>query len=183
MFRAAEESFNHTIRPNPTTADLITLARSEIKEYFGKQSPAYVGVHVRRGDRKTMSWQFKDNFVPLENYAESVKATISRLDPSSRTRSAVYIASDSPEAQDDLINLLPDSTPVFSLTQSKKRRLRELASPAAYFQDKFNLLSKADRIRLTRGMIVDFAMISGAWRKHDEHVTPYGVVCTITYVT
>lgn len=129
-----------------------------------------------------MSWQFRDAYVPLENYAESIKTTIARLYPSSRTPSSVYIASDSPRAHDDLIALLPKGTRIFSLAKSKKSGLRTLASPAEYHQDKFNELPNGDRVKLTRGMIVDFAMLSGAWRGYEEKIVPYGTVCTITLV-
>jgi len=40
-------------------------------------------------------------------------------------------------------------------------------------------LPEADRVRLTKGMIVDFALLSGLWAWHDD-LKPGAVICGIS---
>jgi len=56
-----------------------------------------------------------------------------------------------------------------------------LASPGEYFQDNFKQLDEDVRVQATRGMIVDFAVLSGAWAD-DGDLIPEGTVCTVSSV-
>ena len=64
-------------------------------------------------------------------------------------------------------------------TIADNSELRGLASQREYVQKEFNEESEEDRIRLTRGMIVDFAMLSGLWAWEGELV-PGATICTLT---
>jgi hypothetical protein len=197
IFQLAVTSFNETIRPNAHMAKLIHTARAEMKDKLrstaekqksqtekGKDanaySPSYIGVHVRRGDQKAKSWAFHNGFVPIANYAQAILETWSRLFPSSPSPSTVYIASDSPSAQRELVNALPQ-TSVLSLSLSANPELRALASQREYKQEDFGGLGEEERVNATRGMIVDFAMVNGMWTWQDD-VVPEATICTIAYV-
>lgn len=200
IYRHAEESLLQTIRPNAFNARLIRAARSELRDLIIAQSPKsdlrYAGVHIRRGDRKPMSWKFKDTvYVPTANYLSGAASLSQRLDPS-RPGSApawAYIASDSPLAEQEFISSTKDESytgPAFktySLISSKKEELRALASRKVYVQAEFNEGVGLDggRVEATRGVIVDFALFSGAWAwmdvgEEEERVRPLGVVCTMS---
>jgi hypothetical protein len=56
-----------------------------------------------------------------------------------------------------------------------------LASRKEYVQKEFAALDEEGRVNATRGVIVDFAMISGMWR-WKEDAAPEATVCTIKYV-
>lgn len=128
-----------------------------------------------------MSWRYKDGYVPISEYTQAVNATNIRLFADGQANVPVYIASDSPSAQSELIDALPSSTPILSLAQSGLRELNEVASHKEYVQEEFNGLGDADRVSLTRGAVVDFAMISGMWFTADQPV-PRATICTLTYV-
>jgi len=197
IFHSALVSFNETIRPNAHTAKLIRTARAEMNglsrsispnqtsnaastqraEDTNIHLPSYIGVHVRRGDLHATSWAFHKGYVPIINYAQAALATWSRLFPSS-SPSTIYIASDSPSAERELSDALPSNTSVLSLSRSANPELRTLASPKEYVQSEFAGLGEEERINATRGMIVDFAMVSGMWAWPDD-VIPDATVCTI----
>lgn len=146
-----------------------------------------------------MSWKFKDTvYVPTANYLSGAASLSQRLDPS-RPGSApawAYIASDSPLAEQEFISSTKDESytgPAFktySLISSKKEELRALASRKVYVQAEFNEGVGLDggRVEATRGVIVDFALFSGAWAwmdvgEEEERVRPLGVVCTMRSVS
>lgn len=217
IFERARESLTHTIRPNAATGSLIRSLRTELTSLFPSPLPShsaiinsddtvaleadpglYLGVHVRKGDRKTKSWRYHGQPIPMEEYAKATLNTLARLFPSNSTDesdvaadstnpadeglpSVIYLASDDPTSYDSLTTLLPPHVTVFSLAQSKEPALKPLASPREYRQSEFNELEETERIRLTTGMIVDFAMLTGLWAWQDE-LLPAGVVCGIAYV-
>ncbi|TFK42000.1 hypothetical protein BDQ12DRAFT_677505 [Crucibulum laeve] len=178
IYKAAAESFSSTIRPNADTAALIRLARGELKDLVGPDSP-YIAVHIRQGDRKPSSFEFHGKFVPIENFAQAASDAAARLaeDPDVQVDPVVFLASDSPAVRDEFSEFSPSFT--VSLAQSQDERLRVLASPEEYHQKDFNELDKETRVIATRGMIVDFALISGMWAWEGD-ITPDAVVCTIS---
>lgn len=179
-----------TIRPNAQNAALIRSARQEITASLpdadlpDAQDGIYIGVHIRRGDRKAEAWPNRDSYVPIENYKEAVESTWERLIPSSpspltQSSPVIWLASDSPEARKNFTRSpLPDDTKLFSLDRSSSEELRSLASPADYVQGEFGAMAYEDRVQLTRGAIVDFAMLSGMWAWEDE-ACPKASVCTL----
>ena len=90
-----------------------------------------------------------------------------------------YIASDSHAGAHEFASAFPPSTAVFSLDSSTNPDLRALAPQGEYVQEEFNELDEADRIRLTRGMVVDLALLSGLWAWPGE-VVPGANICTLT---
>ncbi|TFK86923.1 hypothetical protein K466DRAFT_586796 [Polyporus arcularius HHB13444] len=88
----------------------------------------------------------------------------------------MWLASDSPPASREFVAAFPTATAVFSLAHSTKSELRGLAPVHEYVQAEFDRESLDERIRLTRGMIVDLAMLSGLWSWPGE-VVPGAVVC------
>ncbi|KAJ6502634.1 hypothetical protein DFH09DRAFT_1051437 [Mycena vulgaris] len=200
MYNFAWQSFQKTIRPNAHSAELIQWARQELLEkltahyqnprsFKGVQDdgPAmgYLGVHIRRGDR-TRTWHVYDQpYVPISDYVDGVVEAWSRLGlelsaDNNLVQPFVYIASDSPAAEKDFAaSFSPER--VFSLSGSKREELRTLASPGDYFQDDFKKLEEDVRITATRGMIVDFAVLSGAWSEPGDLI-PDGTVCAVSSV-
>ncbi|TFY82435.1 hypothetical protein EWM64_g1571, partial [Hericium alpestre] len=193
IFVRSRTSMTQTIRPNAATAALIRSARKELASLLPLTTPSspknigsddgtpsipdpgrYIGVHIRRGDRTGLSWKYVDKYLPIEAYAEEVSNTWTRLfqDNTTDYSSApiVYVAADDPAALEELQPLLPEHTTVFSLAGSSNSELRELASPRPYVQTDFEKLEPDERKRLTRGMVVDFALLNGLWAWDDEVV-------------
>jgi hypothetical protein len=177
-----------TIRPNTATAALIHSARTELASFLGvdsNDSPStgqYQSIHARRGDGKGSSWKHHDMNVPIEEYSAAGNAAWTRLFRSAGNRApqAVYLASDDPDVFEALQSQLEPGSRIFSLSRSENSDLQSIASPAPYFQDNFAALPEADRVRFTRGMIVDFALLSGLWAWRDD-LKPGAVICGIRY--
>jgi hypothetical protein len=138
-------------------------------------------VHLRRGDRHAKSWRYKAGYVPIPEYVQAVQDTSLRLSAQTESPMTVYIASDSPPAEAELAGALPSNTELLSLARSRNLELRELASPKEYVQQEFNELPSEEQINLTRGMVVDFAVLSGMWAGNDD-ILPKAIVCTLRYM-
>lgn len=179
IFEAASSSFTETIRPNAQNAALIKNTRDELGKLA--QGRDYMSVHVRRGDKPPISWKYQGKHIAISQFAEAVDNTSKRLTSQAGSPLALYLATDSPSAEDELIKSIPTDTTVLSLRSSQRPELQALASPKEYIQYEFDNLEKDERIKLTRGMIVDFAMLSGMWT-WDGDVSPRATVCTIRYV-
>jgi len=176
-----------TIRPNAATAALIHSARRELASFLGLHSDdsttdQYQSIYVRRGDGLGSSWKYHDKHVPIEEYSAAGNAAWNRLFRSKGNTAppAVYLASDDPDVFEELQSQLEPGSRIFSLSRSGNSDLQNIASPAPYFQDKFAELPEVDRVRLTKGMIVDFALLSGLWAWHDD-LKPGAVICGIRY--
>ncbi|KAF8956089.1 hypothetical protein BDZ97DRAFT_1672211 [Flammula alnicola] len=186
IFESALHSFQSTIRPSAENAELIQLARRELSTFLRdvneRESAAdsiYVGTHIRRGDRKSLSYSFPDRKIPLKEYLNAVKATWSRLHSGSLStiNPVVYIAADSPDAQQQFSELYEGET--FSLFDATDPRLRALASTQEYNQAHFNELDVQSRIAATKGMVVDLAVVSGLWASGDD-ITPDATICALS---
>ena len=123
----------------------------------------------------------------MEKFVDAVHDAWPRLYPDTVTAKnhypsppVTYIASDSHAAIEQFMNAFSTSTAVFSLEGSTDPELRALVSQHEYVQAKFAKESLEDRIRLTRGMVVDFALLSGLWAWEGE-VVPGATVCTMRY--
>ena len=197
IFEFARISLNQSILPNAEMAALIHRARSKMSDVIrsaamnrgpspdtgsNHHAPSYIGIHIRRGDQRPSLWEYHHGYVPIAKYADATSKAWSRLLPSVPHPMAVYIASDSPSAQQELVKSLPTDTQVLSLSLSNDEELMGLESPKEYVQAEFARLSEESRKRATRGMIVDFAMISGMWNQ-DAEVVPEATVCTIRWAT
>jgi hypothetical protein len=176
-----------TIRPNAATAALIRSARTELASFLGLDSDdsrtdQYQSIYVRRGDGLGSSWKYHGKHVPIEEYSIAGNAAWNRLFRSEGNTAppAVYLASDDPDVFEELQSQLEPGSMIFSLSRSQNPDLQNIASPAPYFQDKFAELPEADRVQLTKGMIVDFALLSGLWAWHDD-LKPGAVVCGTKY--
>ncbi|KAI0347827.1 hypothetical protein BDW22DRAFT_1349892 [Trametopsis cervina] len=148
----------------------------------------YIAVHIRRGDRKAASWSYHGGHVGLDEFVQATKDTWARLYPDQHGAEkkeafpippVAYIASDSHSGAHEFISAFPPSTAIFSLDSSTNADLRALAPQREYVQAEFNELDESERIRLTRGMIVDLAMLSGLWSWPGE-VVPGATICTLT---
>jgi len=181
QFKFAEESLLEIIRPNKDNAALIRKARSELssmKSPDGTGFESYVAIHLRRGDRKPAFYRGK--YVPAENFVEAATASWSRLNPDKTSESlSIYVASDSISAHREVMDLTASRYTTFSLFQSADPELKALASPGEYFQKEFNQFEQSARIQATRGMIVDFALLSGIWASADDPI-PQATICTFS---
>jgi hypothetical protein len=179
-------SLTETIRPNAATAALISSARSELASFIGLDSndtiDQYQSIHVRLGDGIGSSWKYHNKNVPIEEYITAGNAAWTRLFRSAGNTAplTVYLASDDPDVFEALESQFGPDSRIFSLAKSGNSDLRKIASPAPYFQVQFSALPEEDRVQLTRGMIVDFALLSGLWAWRDE-LKPGAVICGIQY--
>ncbi|KDQ63088.1 hypothetical protein JAAARDRAFT_29085 [Jaapia argillacea MUCL 33604] len=192
IFSRARESFTKTIRPNAHNAALIRSAREELAAISLQNTTeaanpeAYFGIHIRRGDRHPYSWPFHNGYVPMEHFVQAIQDTRDRLDhpgfldiPQDTPTSVVYVATDSPIANEEFTNAVPPHLTLFSLSRSKNPDLSILQSSREYIQKEFNALTETARVAETKGIIVDFALLSGAWA-WDGDVIPIATVCTIS---
>lgn len=176
----ALSSFLQIILPSPGMTSLIRKARDQ----FMSNDPRYLSVHIRRGDRLGMTWRYHNTHLPTSLYVDAALETWQRLNSTSGDSPLFYVASDSPAAVEEFLDQLPSNVRVSSLGWSNDEELRMIASPRPYVQEEFNTLSEEERIRLTKGMIVDFALLTGLWiRENDPDVRPYATVCGLRYGT
>ncbi|KAG7451788.1 uncharacterized protein BT62DRAFT_880988 [Guyanagaster necrorhizus] len=168
IYDFAAGSLRNTIIPNIENARLISSARAEVAVL----SSMYLSVHLRRGDRKPSSYAYHGGYVPTNDFVDALDDAARRLQRGDHP-SLVYLASDSPTALEEISTLLPS---VYSLSRSANAELKSLVSPGEYFQRDFDKYDLETRIRATRGMIVDFALLSGAWNE----AGPDAVVCTVS---
>ncbi|KAJ3847984.1 hypothetical protein EV368DRAFT_50176 [Lentinula lateritia] len=184
IFLRASESLTQTIRPSEKNAELIAEARKELATKFPN---SYIGVHIRRGDRKAKFTKGPEGYVPIENFVNEVKGVKERFFAGGDI-TMVYVASDDPSTIESFESLISeplspslDSIQTFSLHASTSPSLRALASPKAYVQAEFDALHE-DKVMLTRGVIVDMALVSGLWMEDgddDGKMKPDAVICTI----
>ncbi|KAK7063923.1 hypothetical protein R3P38DRAFT_2675261 [Favolaschia claudopus] len=200
LFDVAWTSMETVIRPSARSEQLIQWAREELSAKLaahyknsrstkGENTDArpmgYLGVHIRRGDRSPDWKVYGQQYIAISDYVDSAVESWTRLNlelsaQDKLVQPFVYIASDSPEAEKEFSDSFT-SKRLFSLSRSKRKELRALASPEEYFQDIFMTLSDPVRVQATRGMIVDFALLSGAWAK-DGDLIPDGTVCAVSSV-
>lgn len=186
IFESAQESFASIIVPNAVNKDLIDLARQKMFVLLSdtNQRPndlrlSFVSTHIRRGDRKSLSYSFPDRTIPTQNYVDAIKSTWSRLHDDDALP-VVYLATDSPEVHKEFTGLYHGA--IFSLFHTDEPRLRVLASPTEYYQETFSGLDLQSRITATRGMIIDLAVLSGLWPSKDEF-KPDAVICALRFMS
>ncbi|KAG6820673.1 hypothetical protein H0H93_013524 [Arthromyces matolae] len=181
MFTFSETSFQKTIQLNEYNTRLVKTARSELSSLTSPDGSAfdlYIALHLRRGDRKPAF--YRGAHVPTEKFIQAATTSFSRLSPDkSQADLILFVASDSANALKEVADLTAARYTTFSLPQSANAELRSLASPSEYIQKDFNLLGLEAKIRATRGMIVDFALLSGLWAKEGDSL-PTAVVCTFS---
>ncbi|KAL0575811.1 hypothetical protein V5O48_006165 [Marasmius crinis-equi] len=177
LYEMAAESLSTTIRPNAKNVELISAARKELSGLASETSTDYISVHIRRGDNEPSAWKYVSAKiqVPIEEFVDASTETWKRLSLAG-SQPLIYVASDSPAASTQFSEA-NDEWRTFSLFQSQNADLKALASPEQYFQNNFDRLYEEDeRINLTRGMVVDLALLSGLWG--DGEIKPQAVVCT-----
>ncbi|VDB90220.1 unnamed protein product [Peniophora sp. CBMAI 1063] len=177
IYQRAQTSFSQTFIPNAENQRLIRFARSELASMLPQRlepNNSYVAVHIRRG-RSGMAWNWHQQPIPVSVHAEAATRVLGE-----KEAKLVYVASDDPAAYDDTRMLLPPETQALSLADSAAPPLRAIASDEVYDQKKFGALEEGVTVALTRGMIVDFAMLSGMWPEEGLNLpTPRAVVCGI----
>lgn len=176
--------------PTARNDDLFSIQDKDAEVVLTQHNTdPYIAVHIRRGDRHASSFPYRGQYVPLEKFVEAAHATWERLygaDTDIDTTQfpappIVYAASDSHTVIEEFMSALPTSSAVFSLGTSTDPALRALAPQHEYVQDEFAGLGEQERVRLTRGMVVDLAMVSGLWA-WDGDVVPGATVCTLRLV-
>jgi hypothetical protein len=178
----ALSSFSQIILPSPEMATLIRGARDELLLDAENKPSKYLSVHIRRGDRLGMTWKYHDKHLPIGLYVDAALETLHRLNAAGEIDPLFYVASDSPAAVEEFLGELPSNVRLTSLGWSNDERLQAIASPRPYVQGEFNALSEEERTGLTKGMIVDFALLTGLWvQENDPDVRPYAIVCGLRY--
>ncbi|KAF4573464.1 hypothetical protein EYR36_007979 [Pleurotus pulmonarius] len=188
IFNMARDSFSKTILPNERMHHLINLAREAFQKKMAGTgaSSSYLGVHIRRGDRKASSWKYHGQYLPTSEYVSAVADTWPRVSPPSTVNPTdsmpsnpfIYLASDSPEGEGEFTSSVHAEN-VFSLARSQSPELAALASPMDYVQGEFDQLTLPERAAATKGMIVDFALVSGMWAA-DDGFAPEATICGIS---
>lgn len=111
--------------------------------------------------------------MPVGEYADAIVSH-----PSSKRN--VFVASDSPtalaELSTELLSRTDEPFRLMSLATSDESILRRIASDRPYNQSEWNKRPLEERIRLTRGMLVDLALATGAWPNGRE--PPLATVCS-----
>ena len=87
-----------------------------------------------------------------------------------------YVATGSPEALRAYVAAHPPATATFALDLSTNQELRALAPEHAYDDANFREVPIGERVSLTRGVIVDLALMSGLWEE-DGFVVPGAAIC------
>jgi len=170
VFESGQQSLSEVLVPNPRTKALISAARRTVG------ITPFVGVHIRRGDHKAMSWRYHEGHVPLEDYLKAVADVVNLAGAEPPLN--VWVASDELDASRRFSQMLPDGFNGLSLNAIAEQELWDLAPSQAYNQSTWNDLDRETRLRETRGVIVDFAVISGIWG--DGERFPQAVICTMT---
>ncbi|EJD54235.1 hypothetical protein AURDEDRAFT_109967 [Auricularia subglabra TFB-10046 SS5] len=158
MYDAALQSVQETIVPSTRMKTLISTARRSIGGDGG-----YVGVHIRHGDQLPKAWKYRKGFVPISEFVDGARTV---------QTAAIWAASDSPAAIADFKEEIGHSVQVTSVS----RDLAPDADSPGYVQKEWQHVGEAERRRLTQGMVVDLALLSGLWLPADE--APKAVVCT-----
>ncbi|KZO94103.1 hypothetical protein CALVIDRAFT_539479 [Calocera viscosa TUFC12733] len=171
IFETGRVSLSKTIRPTSSLHDLIEQARS------GFPKRPYVGVHIRRGDQTAMSWRYHKGYVPTSEYVGAAQKTIPALD----SIEAIYVASDSLSALLEFSEAAPEEWNVQASIPTNGSRVEYSAEreTEGYFQRQWDQIPEEEREALTRGMIIDLALVTGAWGK-DETERPAAVICTLS---
>ena len=161
--------------------ELLRLAQAEFSSFLRDKAAKsqYVGIHVRRGDRKSLSYSFLDRKIPTKDYLDAVEKTWSRLHNGapSQVHPVIYLATDSSNVYKELSQVYEGR--LYSLFDSWDPRLSVLASPAEYIQKQFDALNLQERVAATRGMIVDLAMVGGLWTKEKDKLD--AVICGLRF--
>ncbi|EJU02828.1 hypothetical protein DACRYDRAFT_65986 [Dacryopinax primogenitus] len=169
ILEMGRKSLMETIRPKQHIIDLIYQTRKTLREH------PYVGVHIRRGDQAAMSWRYHKGYVPTHEYVNAIVTLL----PDIKT---VYIATDVLSAVAEFTELAPEEWNVHTLSATVGSEVEYPVDreTEGYFQKQWEEdIPNKERIALTRGMIVDLALVTGAWAD-DESVQPVAVVCTLS---
>lgn len=180
IYDHAFTSFQDTIQPNKALRKELTKLRQQ-----QAQQP-YIGVHIRHGDRYPENQKWRDDYIPISEYTQSTSRIWEQLKtsspPSVRDQAPnVYVGTDSYAALQDYISLSATPNNVWGLHISDNRSWKFMANPHGYVQRVFEgrKVRPEERKRWTQGMILDFAMISGAWLREGER-GPLATLCTAT---
>ncbi|GJJ13143.1 hypothetical protein Clacol_007394 [Clathrus columnatus] len=210
LYMRSRASLSEHIRPNKVNQGLIQKMRDEITQLtrgMNNTATRYISTHIRRGDRHAMSWKYNfspNRQIPTQEYVNAVWKSyawfynISDSSPKPLYPPFIYLASDSAEASAEFVdNLTSNDTLahtfndenlkpfVYSLSTSSDKELRDIAPMREYVQSEWGAREEMERIKETRGVIVDFALMSGAWRTisasddGSEFVLPQVCVCTL----
>ncbi|KAG8842636.1 hypothetical protein FRC20_004316 [Serendipita sp. 405] len=179
IYDHAYNSFKNTILPS----NYIRRQLTRLRQHFATKP--YIGIHIRHGDRYPTNQKWRGDYVPMSEFTKATKETWNTLrtaDPSHYTdfKPTVYIASDSYAALEDYKSLAGATVEsIGALQTSGDHTWRYMASPHGYVQRVFNgrKTRQDERIRWTQGVILDFAMMSGAWLADGER-GPGASICT-----
>jgi hypothetical protein len=182
IYDHAAVSFRDTIRPSESLRREIT----ELRRLHATKP--YIGVHIRHGDRYPSSQKWRYDYVPITEYTKATQDAWKQLrsGPTPEVYDVnprVYVATDSYAAYQDHLALFPVPENVWGLhaANTQERKWRWMSSPHGYIQRVFmgQKTRIEDRVRWTKGMVLDFAMLTGAWLAEGEQ-GPKAVVCTVT---
>ncbi|RXW22678.1 hypothetical protein EST38_g3189 [Candolleomyces aberdarensis] len=190
IFEHSETSFSTTIQPNEKMTNLINTAKQELLASISTQDPHlnidehntaesdYISVHIRRGDRIPHGWEYHRKPIPIKEYVDAVLETIKRTQEIDSSKPpVVYVASDSPAAIDEFNQAYHFST--FAISKSVHSDVRRLSSPKEYRQDTFDAFSLEERRSLTKGALIDLALVTGLWDSgRDPHL--HATICSVS---
>jgi len=171
IFEMGRLSLTNTIRPRSTMMSLIDEARSALHD------KEYIGVHMRHGDQTAMSWRYHQGYVPTSEYVSAVNKTIAALG----NIKTIHVASDALRALTEFSEAAPEEWIIHTSLQTSGLSVEYSADreTEGYFQHQWDDIPTEERAALTRGMVIDLAVVTGAWAK-DDGALPAAVVCTLS---
>ncbi|KAM0749970.1 hypothetical protein T439DRAFT_43264 [Meredithblackwellia eburnea MCA 4105] len=202
MFELSRLSFESILLPSDENARLIRMARESMNNITARTGGLYIGAHIRRGDRHPFSWFHHSDYIPIGEFVGKIQERweLARVTDTWLPEGATtFIASADPAFGQQLGSELPPTSDTMLLSTVSNEELSYISSTREYNQTLFSSLAPDERIRLTRGMIVDFDLLVGGWRLNDEAMEagerakvgkrheigdrrkkPIGVVCTLS---
>lgn len=112
QFGLARQGYEALSRLNKDDSDYVDarvrelLAKRIVPRTKGRRNGLAVGVHVRRGDRHPLEYQYRDSYVPLNTYSDAARDMIEARfnstgpfgaeDAAAKAQSFVVLASDDP---------------------------------------------------------------------------------------
>lgn len=116
QFRLARRGYEALFRLNEQDSDYVDArvreltARKIIPRSKGQRAGMAVGIHVRRGDRHPLEFQYRDSYLPLNMFSDAARELIDAKfnhtgpfggeDKEAKERSIVVVASDDPTVYD-----------------------------------------------------------------------------------
>lgn len=196
IYEMARSTFSRLFILSDENDQLIRQTKQEIIKSaiwgpsLNEKLPPFISVHIRKGDRHPHDPLHRFDYLPINDFIESINSTWTRLRQSDNTLPEspnVYLASDTPLTLQQIRALTPPAWNFFHLSESGPESLNSIAHPHEYSQLHFHSHILSERVGYTRGQIIDMAFFGG-WPQSDGSVRlsstdfdkPLASICTVS---